>query len=60
DLWSKLAKRYASYPRLIFELMNEPHDLNMTMSASTVQKVITAIRATGANSSILVPGTGFE
>ena len=59
DLWTKLATRYASHPQLVFELMNEPHDLNMTMWASTVQKAITAIRATGANNSILVPGTGF-
>lgn len=59
DLWTRLAKRYTSHPRLTFKLMNEPHDLNMTIWASTVQKAITAIRATGANNPILVPGTGF-
>jgi endoglucanase len=58
DLWTRLAKHYGSHPRLIFELMNEPHDLDMMIWASTMQKAITAIRATASNP-ILVPGTGF-
>lgn len=40
--------------------MNEPHDLDMSRWAQTVQKVVTAIRNTGATSQmILLPGTSY-
>ena len=40
--------------------MNEPHELDMNTWAATVQAVVTAIRAAGATSQmILLPGTSY-
>ena len=40
--------------------MNEPHDLNMTLWAQSVQAAVTAIRSAGATDQmILLPGTGY-
>jgi len=40
--------------------MNEPHDLTMSTWAISVQAAVTAIRAAGATSQlILLPGTGY-
>ncbi|KAI9633316.1 carboxymethylcellulase [Dioszegia hungarica] len=58
NLWSNLAKRYATEPRIIFGIMNEPHDLDMPKWGATVQAAVNAIRAAGATSqSIALPGT---
>jgi hypothetical protein len=44
----------------MFELVNEPHDLDVTLWAGTVQAAIDAIRAAGATSqTILIPGTEY-
>lgn len=43
----------------MFQLMNEPHDLNMTAWAATNQQVIHAIRAITPVQPILVSGTQF-
>jgi endoglucanase len=60
DLWSQLAKKYASSSKVIFGLMNEPHDLDINTWASTVQAAVTAIRTAGATSQIiLLPGSNF-
>ncbi len=41
--------------------MNEPHDLDIKVWASTCQKAVTAIREAGATKQmILLPGTGFS
>jgi endoglucanase len=61
SLWTALASKYASQENVIFELMNEPHDLDVPTWAATCQKVVTAIRNTGAKSQmILLPGTNFD
>lgn len=61
SLWSQLATRYAANDKVAFELMNEPHDLDITLWAQTCQKVVTAIRQAGAKSQmILLPGTNFD
>jgi endoglucanase len=45
---------------VIFGIMNEPHDINITMWAATVQAVVTAIRTAGATTQmILLPGNDF-
>lgn len=58
SLWSQLATKYASDSRIVFGIMNEPHDLtSVTTWAGTVQAVVTAIRDAGATSQmILLPG----
>jgi endoglucanase len=61
SLWSQLATRYAGNNRIVFELMNEPHDLDVPLWAQTCQKVVAAIRQAGATSQmILLPGTNFD
>lgn len=57
NLWSQLAAKYATSSNVIFGLMNEPHDLDMTEWAASCQAAVTAIRAAGATSQmILLPG----
>jgi endoglucanase len=61
SLWTQLATKYKNSTKVVFELMNEPHDLDITLWAATCQKVVTAIRNTGATSQmILLPGTNFD
>ncbi len=60
-LWTQLATKYAQSDKIVFELMNEPHDLDINLWAATCQKVVTAIRNAGAaNQMILLPGTNFD
>jgi len=60
NLWSQLATKYASNTKIIFGLMNEPHDLDIPTWATSVQAAVTAIRNAGASSQmILLPGTNF-
>lgn len=60
-LWTQLATKYAAQDRMVFELMNEPHDLDINVWAATCQKVVAAIRGAGATSQmILLPGTNFD
>ncbi|KAL1864617.1 hypothetical protein Daus18300_007634 [Diaporthe australafricana] len=60
-LWTALATKYAGEDRMVFELMNEPHDLDISLWAATCQKVVAAIRGAGAASQmILLPGTNFD
>lgn len=60
SLWTQLATKYKDQSRVMFGIMNEPHDLAISTWAATVQKVVTAIRNTGANSQvILLPGTDY-
>ncbi|KAF2168251.1 glycoside hydrolase family 5 protein [Zasmidium cellare ATCC 36951] len=59
DLWVKLARHYHENPHVMFQLMNEPHDLNITKWAHTNQNVINAIRHLNATQPILISGTQF-
>jgi len=60
-LWSSIATQYKSQSKVIFGIMNEPHDLpNVTTWATTVQASVTAIRNAGATSQyILLPGNDW-
>ncbi|KUJ09726.1 cellulase-domain-containing protein, partial [Mollisia scopiformis] len=60
DLWSQLATKYKDDAKIVFGLMNEPHDLDIVAWAATVQAAVTAIRQAGATTQmILLPGTNF-
>jgi endoglucanase len=60
SLWTQLATKYKDEEKVVFGLMNEPHDLNIVMWAETVQAAVTAIRQAGATTQmILLPGTNF-
>ncbi|MCP3064199.1 glycoside hydrolase family 5 protein [Myxococcus sp. K38C18041901] len=59
DVWTKLANLVKTNPKVVLNLMNEPHDLpmNSTTWFSGIQTVINAVRATGSTQLILVPNT---
>ncbi|KAK0390637.1 hypothetical protein NLU13_0141 [Sarocladium strictum] len=59
DLWEKISRRYKDNEGVIFQLMNEPHDLNITKWGETNQQVIDAIRKVTTKQKILVSGTQF-
>jgi endoglucanase len=54
--WGELAKRFADNDRVMFGLMNEPHDMPTTLVLANNQAAVDAIRAAGAKNLILVPG----
>lgn len=64
SLWTQLARKYGSNAKIIFGLMNEPHDLpsgGVAAWAATVQKVVTAVRGAGAaDTMLLLPGSSFS
>ncbi|NTX52197.1 glycoside hydrolase family 5 protein [Myxococcus sp. CA039A] len=59
DVWTKLANLVKTNPKVILNLMNEPHDLPMTSTTwfAGIQTVMNAVRATGSTQLILVPNT---
>ncbi len=61
DFWSRLATEFAGDDRVAFGLVNEPHDLDEGTEGwmETVNAVIAAIRETGADNLIMVPGNGW-
>ncbi|WWC97662.1 hypothetical protein V866_004546 [Kwoniella sp. B9012] len=57
SLWSLLAAKYKYESKVIFGIMNEPHDIDITKWATTVQAAVNAIRSAGATTqSIALPG----
>ncbi|TKA61996.1 hypothetical protein B0A55_10246 [Friedmanniomyces simplex] len=60
SLWSQLATKYKNNPKVTFGIMNEPHDVDITEWAASVQAAVTAIRKAGATANkILLPGTDY-
>jgi len=58
--WGTIAKAYASNPKVIFGIMNEPHDLTLSTWGTTVQVAVNAIRSAGATKNpILIPGDNW-
>jgi endoglucanase len=59
DLWVRLALEFREDPRVMFGIMNEPHDVDGIALAATYNRVLKDIRATGAANTILLDGMGF-
>jgi len=59
DLWSKLATRYKGNSRVVFGLVNEPHDMPTEQWVSAANAATVAIRATSATNLISVPGNAW-
>ncbi|PPJ61367.1 hypothetical protein CBER1_09462 [Cercospora berteroae] len=60
SLWSLLASKYKNNNKVVFGIMNEPHDVDIGKWATTVQAAVTAIRQAGATSNkILLPGNDW-
>jgi endoglucanase len=61
DLWTQLATKYAGNSFVIFELMNEPHDIELAAWVTSCQTAVTAIRkAETVPHMILLPGENFS
>ncbi|UYW26643.1 cellulase family glycosylhydrolase [Methylorubrum extorquens] len=60
DGWSRIAARYRDNPRVVFGLMNEPHDQDGATWVATQNAVVAAIRGIGANNLALVTGTAYS
>ncbi len=60
DLWSRLAKEFKANPKVMFGLVNEPHDMSTEDWVAAANEAIRAIRATGAANTITVPGNAWS
>ncbi|KAI0084044.1 glycoside hydrolase superfamily [Irpex rosettiformis] len=61
SLWTQLSEKFQNEPRVIFGIMNEPHDLiSVPTWADTLQQVVTAIRNSGAENYLLLPGSSWS
>ncbi|KAK3378706.1 glycoside hydrolase family 5 protein [Lasiosphaeria ovina] len=60
NLWTQLATKYASQQKIIFGVVNEPHDVpDINKWADTVQAVVTAIRGVAKTQMIALPGNDW-
>ncbi|KAL0948944.1 hypothetical protein HGRIS_009049 [Hohenbuehelia grisea] len=61
DLWASIATKYKDNTKVIFGIMNEPHDVpDIKLWAASVQAAVTAIRNAGATSHLLLlPGNDW-
>ncbi|MCJ1407784.1 Endoglucanase EG-II [Ptychographa xylographoides] len=61
SLWGQLGTKYAAESKIVFGIMNEPHDMpDIDGWAQSVQAAVTAIRTAGARSQmILLPGNDY-
>ncbi len=57
DFWRRLATEFANDPAVQFGLMNEPHDIPADQWLVAANAAIAAIRSTGADNLVYVPGT---
>lgn len=59
EFWGELAGRFADNEKVIFGLMNEPHDMATSLVLANNQAAIDAIRAAGASNLVIMPGNSW-
>ncbi|KAK9781152.1 putative Endoglucanase 1 [Seiridium cardinale] len=59
EFWGELASRFADNERVIFGLMNEPHDMASSLVLANNQAAIDGIRAANASNLIIMPGNSW-
>ncbi|KAK9241611.1 glycoside hydrolase [Lipomyces tetrasporus] len=59
EFWHEIAKRTRFNRRVVYGIMNEPHDMPTELVLKNDQAAINAIRYAGARQLILVPGNGW-
>ncbi|KAI0639633.1 glycoside hydrolase superfamily [Trametes polyzona] len=60
SIWTQLAAKYGSNERIIFGIMNEPHDVpNVQTWVDSVQFVVNAVRKAGSKNFLLLPGSSW-
>lgn len=57
DFWARLAARYAGREDVVFLLMNEPANITAADWLPAVNAALAAIRDSGADNLVMVPGT---
>jgi endoglucanase len=60
QIWGLLAEHFKSNPRVLFSLMNQPHDQNTLAYVTAVNAAIAAIRATGSENYVLVQSSRWN
>jgi len=60
DFWGRLAAVYGGNDRVVFGLMNEPHDIDANQWQHAAQAAIVRIRQAGARNRILVPSSQWN
>jgi hypothetical protein len=60
DFWRQVASRYASAPHALFEIWNEPAEIEAPVWRSHAEQIIATIRATGARQVVIVGGTDWS
>lgn len=59
DFWGKAAAHYGADARVVFGLMNEPHDMPTEAWVADANASLVAIRNAGATNLVLVPGNAW-
>ncbi|MEE9413945.1 MAG: glycoside hydrolase family 5 protein, partial [Acidimicrobiales bacterium] len=59
DFWSRLASEFANDDKVIFGVMNEPAEMATELWLDDANAAIDAIRSTGADNLLLIPGNGY-
>ncbi len=59
DFWGRMATAYASNGNVMFNLVNEPHDMPTEQWVDAANDAIAAIRLAGATNIIVVPGNAW-
>lgn len=61
SVWTQLAAKYGYTNRILFALMNQPHDMGSVSDwAASLQAVVTAIRPLAPNNLLLLPGSDYQ
>jgi endoglucanase len=60
SFWGKVAASFAGNPRVVFSVINEPHDMTTEAVVALEQAALNAIRGTGAKQLVLVQGNGWD
>jgi endoglucanase len=59
DFWSRLATQFKSNDKVVFGLMNEPHDMPTEQWLAGANAGLAAIRNAGATNTVTVPGNAW-
>ncbi|TBU63723.1 glycoside hydrolase superfamily [Dichomitus squalens] len=60
SIWTQLAQKYGTNERIIFGIMNEPHDIpDVATWVDSVQYVVNAVRGAGSQNFLLLPGSSW-
>ncbi|WP_437728133.1 glycoside hydrolase family 5 protein [Sorangium sp. So ce861] len=60
EFWGRVAVEFKGNAKVVFALMNEPHDMPTETWIEAANAAIVSIRAAGATNLILVPGNGWS